>query len=459
LQPDFANNLMKPTYSFIFLISLLSAGLAEAKWQRSPTLADRPVEIGMKGVASKATLDATSGIGKSESLLSDDPIAESTVAAGNSSAVINLGRTVLLTRSSFTNDGIEGRATLSGSADKKAWATLDEKVFTGSDREVTFSFAGMQTKFIKIEFVLSKGGTIRNFQMFGDERDKDYYVKQTADGKGGYPVNLTNVGGSRVIYAAPAPAGGLDESATYNKFEFPASDERYRTLIYDMGQVRKMNQFGSVHTPVPVRFEVFAFDALPEKEDWRGRLAFDPTVFNVREPVASAEDPRGLGYVNAKPLKMVSSRYVALRWEPDYGTPQSASVTPAGNENGPVVLADLKVLAGIGSGSFGVSAPQITGSGFPGGSPGSGSGGPGGQAASNPGHTANGGAAVGDAGNSGNGGGTGGGGTGGGGQGNGTDNKGQEQASQQTGQNNVPFTGSPSANGVGLSTSPPPPSP
>jgi enolase len=41
----------------------------------------------------------------------------------------------------------------------------------------------------------------------------------------------------------------------------------------------------------------------------------------------------------------------------------------------------------------------------------------------------------------------------------GTDNKGQEQASQQTGQNNVPFTGSPSANGVGLSTSPPPPSP
>lgn len=423
---------MKPTYSFIFLISLLSAGIAEAKWQRLPTLADRPVEIGSKGVVSKATLDSTTGIGKSESLLSDDPTAASTIAAGNSSAIINLGRTVLLTRSSFTNDGIEGRATLSGSADKKSWATLDEKVFTGSDREVTFSFAGMQTKFIKIEFVLSKGGTIRNFQMFGDERDKDYYVKQTADGKGGYPVNLAGVGGSRVIYAAPKPAGGLEESATYNKFEFPASEERYRTLIYDMGQVRKMNQFGSVHSPTPVRFEVFAFDALPEKEDWRGRLAFDPAEFNVREPVASAEDPRGLGYINAKPSTMVSSRYVALRWEPDYGTPQSASVTPAGNENGPVVLADLKVLAGGGGAPFSVGGVNVGGNGNGGGAPGGGQGGPGstgpGQGNNPPG------------------------------QGQGTQNPGQT-GNPATNNPNVPFNGAPSANGVGLNTptNPPPP--
>ena len=421
---------MKPTYSFIFLISLLSAGLAEAKWQRLPTLADRPLEIGTKGVVSKATLDSTTGIGKSESLLSDDPTAESTIAAGNSSAVINLGRAVLLTRSSFVNDGIEGRATLSGSADKKSWATLDEKVFTGTDRDVTFSFAGMQTKFIKIEFALSKGGTIRNFQMFGDERDKDYYVKQTADGKGGYPVNLAGVGGSRVIYAAPKPSGGLEESSTYNKFEFPASEERYRTLIYDMGQVRKMNQFGSVHSPTPVRFEVFAFDALPEKEDWRGRLAFDPAEFNVREPVASAEDPRGLGYVNVKPSKMVSSRYVALRWEPEYGIPQSASVTPAGNENGPVVLADLKVLAGFTGRPFNVSAPRIGGIGFPGFNPGRG--GPGGTPPGQGGNPP--------------------------GQGSGTENPGQQNNPAQNNPN-VPFNGAPSSNGVGLNTpvTPPPP--
>jgi hypothetical protein len=219
----------------------------------------------------------------------------------------------------------------------------------------------------------------------------------------------------------------------FNKFSFPESDERYRTLIYDLGQVRLMNEFGSVHSPRPVRFEVFAFEKLPEKEDWRGRLAFNPADFQQREPVAAAEDTRGLGYLKAKPKAVVKSRYLALRWEPDFNPP-----------------------------AFGVSSPVISGSGFPGGSPGSNAGGPGGQAATNPGHTNNGGSNVGDAGNAGNGGGTGGGGTGGDGQGGnnssgdggGTDSSGQQQASSQTSQSNVPFTGSPSANGVGITNTP-----
>jgi hypothetical protein len=179
-----------------------------------------------------------------------------------------------------------------------------------------------------------------------------------------------------------------------------------------------------------VRFEVFAFEKLPEKEDWRGRLAFNPTDFQQREPVAAAEDTRGLGFLKAKPKDTVKSRYVALRWEPDFNPP-----------------------------NFSVSAPKISGSGFPGGSRGGGGGGPGGGAASNPGHTGNGGNAVGDAGNAGNGGGTGGGGQGNNppGEGGGTDNAGQQNAANQTGQNNVPFMGSPSSNGVGLTNTPPSP--
>jgi hypothetical protein len=222
----------------------------------------------------------------------------------------------------------------------------------------------------------------------------------------------------------------------YNKFAFPESDERYRTLIYDLGQVRIMNEFGSVHSPRPVRFEVFAFEKLPEKEDWRGRLAFNPTDFQQREPVAAAEDTRGLGYLKAKPKSTVKSRYLALRWEPDFNPP-----------------------------SFGVSAPAITGSGFAGGSPGSGQGGPGGQAASNPGHTGNGGASVGDAGNAGNGGGTGGGGQGNGGtqdggtQDGGTQDGGTQDGGTQDGGGQVqssgnPFVGSPSSSGVGLTNTP-----
>ena len=418
---------MKHQTLLALYIGLAAAAPLNAKWQRLPTLADKPLESGIKGLDSQATITGSAGFGRANSLLSDDPTDHVDLAAGSSNAVISFGKPTMINRSAFANDGIEGRATLSGSNDQKGWAVLDEKVFTSSDREVSLTFAGMQVKFMKLEFALSKGGSIRNFQLFGGDKDKDYYVKQSADGKGGYPVNFAGVGGSRVLYASPKPEGDVDQAMAYNKFAFPESDERYRTLIYDLGQVRIMNEFGSVHSPRPVRFEVFAFDKLPEKEDGRGRLAFNPTDFQQREPVAAAEDTRGLGYLKAKPKDTVKSRYVALRWEPDFNPP-----------------------------NFSVSAPKISGSGFPGGSRGGGGGGPGGGAASNPGHTGNGGNAVGDAGNAGNGGGTGGGGQGNNppGEGGGTENSGQQNASNQTSQNNVPFTGSPSSNGVGISQSP-----
>jgi hypothetical protein len=421
---------MKHQTLLALYIGLAAAAPLNAKWQRLPTLADKPLESGIKGLASNATIVGSEGLGRANSLLSDDPTDHVDIAAGNSNAVINFGTPTMINRSGFANDGIEGRATLSGSSDQKGWAVLDEKVFTSSDRDIAFTFAGMQVKFVKLEFALSKGGSIRNFQLFGGDKDKDYYVKQSKDGKGGYPVNFAGVGGSRVLYASPNLQGDVDKAMSYNKFEFPESDERYRTLIYDLGQVRIMNEFGSVHSPRPVRFEVFAFEKLPEKEDWRGRLAFNPTDFQQREPVAAAEDTRGLGFLKAKPKDTVKSRYVALRWEPDFNPP-----------------------------NFSVSAPKISGSGFPGGIRGGGGGGPGGAAASNPGHTGNGGNAVGDAGNAGNGGGTGGGGQGNNppGEGGGTDNAGQQNAANQTGQNNVPFMGSPSSNGVGLTNTPPSP--
>jgi len=369
------------------LLGLASASSLHAKWQRLPTLADKPLESGMKGIGSDASITSSNGFGRVQSLLSQDPTDHVDLSPGNSSAVVSFGKPTMINRSTFTNDGIEGRATLSASSDQKGWAVLDEKVFTSSDRDISFSFAGMQVKHIKLEFALSKGGSIRNFQIYGGDKDKDYYVKQSKDGKGGYPVNFAGVGGSRVLYASPKPEGDIDQAMAYNKFAFPESDERYRTLIYDLGQVRLMNEFGSVHT-------------------------------------------RGLGFIKAKPKDTVKSRYVALRWEPDFNPPQ-----------------------------FSVSAPKISGSGFPGGNPGGGQGGPGGQAATNPGHTGNGGNAVGDAGNAGNGGGTGGGGQGNNppGGGNGTDNNGQDQATNQTGQNNVPFLGAPSGNGIGLTNTPPSP--
>lgn len=314
--------IMKLAPTIVILGSLLTAGSIHAKWSRIPIVKERPVDIAINGPHSTASLDSSSGFGQADAVLSDDITAPATVSAGKSFVVINLGKPVLISQSSFVNDGIEGRATLSASADKNGWAVLEEKVFSAADRTVEFKFAGMQAKFIKLELALSKGGMIRALQFFGGQTDKGYAVKQDKDGKQGKPMDLIGgLGGARIIYAAPKPANGLDTAVTYNKFAFPESDEKYRTVIYDFGQLRILNEFASVHSPRPVRFEVFAFDNLPEKEDWRGRLAFDPTEFNAKSPVAVAEDTRGLGSLKAKPAKPVKTRYLALRWEPEFNPP------------------------------------------------------------------------------------------------------------------------------------------
>jgi hypothetical protein len=313
---------MKLVSTTALLVSLLAATSLQAKWSRIPIMKEKPVDIATTAPGSVASLDSSSGFGKVDSLLSDDITAAATVSAGKSFAIINLGKPVLISQSSFVNDGIEGRATLSASADKQGWAVLEEKVFSAADRTVEFKFAGIQAKFVKLEFALSKGGLIRNFRFYGGQTDRGYAVKQDAEGKQGKPMDfLGGLGGGRIVYLAPKPAGGVDTAVTYNKLAFPESDEKYRTVIYDLGQLRVLNKFSSVHSPRPVRFEVFAFDNLPEKEDWRGHMAFNPEEFNAKAPVAIAEDTSGAGELTATPSKPVKTRYLALRWEPEFNPP------------------------------------------------------------------------------------------------------------------------------------------
>jgi hypothetical protein len=314
---------MKPASIFTILASLLAVSSLQAKWSRIPIMQEKPVNVAVKGPHSLATIDSSSGIGQVDNLLSQgDATAPATLSPGNSFVIVNFGKPVMVSTSSLVNDGIEGKVSLSASADKSGWAVLEEKVFSAADRSINFKFAGIQAKFLKFEFVLSKGGTIRGLNVIGAQTDRGYALKQDPKGGKGQPMNFAGgLGGGRLVYAAPKPVNGIDSAAAFNKFEFPESDEKYRTLIYDMGQVRIMNEFSSVHSPSPVRFEVFAFEKLPEKEDWRGRLAFDPADFNNAKPVVAYEDKVGTGNIKVKPQQPVKTRYLALRWEPDFNPP------------------------------------------------------------------------------------------------------------------------------------------
>ena len=311
---------MKSTLLTVFLGCSLVAPSSQAAWQRLGGLDKRPVNNADANI-NGTKVSSSNGVGQPENLLRSDPGSASKVPAGASDAVINLGRQVVSNFVTFTNDGAEGRVSVSSSTDQHAWAPLAQAVFTTADRSVQLRFAGVQAKYVKLEFDLSKGGVVRSLGIFGTDTDFDFKIREDKSS-----TSTTNVsgglGGGRVIYINPSPAGGDELAEKYNKFDFPETTDKFRTVIYDLGQARTLTEIGSVHSPRPVRLLAYAFeDKLPEKEDWRHRRSFDPAIFDTMKPVAVAEDSRGVGYIKAKLAKSIRVRYVALRWEPDFNPP------------------------------------------------------------------------------------------------------------------------------------------
>ena len=312
-----SNPHMKKIPAILTLAALASATSVHAAWQR---VSDKqlPVETASSSIKG-ARLVSSKGIGQSQSLISDDPTLPATLPVGASEAVIDIGRQTTANLVNFVNDGIEGKASVFSSTDKQNWAALSQAIFAPADRLVSLRFATAQARYLKIQYELVRGGSIRHLSVYGTETQQDFEFKESSSG--GTTVNLASgIGGAKVIYVHPSPSRSSQREAN-SAIDFPESDERYRTVIYDLGSMRTLTEFGSVHSPRPVRFSVFAFEALPEKEDWRGRLSFDPKAFDGASPVAEAEDTRGVGYVKARPGKPVRARYVALRWEPDFNPP------------------------------------------------------------------------------------------------------------------------------------------
>lgn len=306
---------MKPKPLIYAALAALLPFISHAAWQRLPAAANRPVDLAI-GSLEGVKIHSSNNIGQVSSLLSDSVNATATLPTGESDAVIDLGRVFLVERVAFYNLGGEGKFSVAGSADNSSWVPLGQSVFGTADDAVALRFAGVQARYVKVAFDLSRGAMVKNFTLHGTQATSSVQAI-----KGKISNMSSGLSGARVIYAHPNPTGGAAEGSRYGSFAFPESAEKYRTVIYDLGRPRVLNEFGSVHSPRPVRLEVFAFTELPEKEDWKGRRTFDVAVLDDTEPVASVEDAKGVGYAKVKPSKSVTARYVALRWEPDFNPP------------------------------------------------------------------------------------------------------------------------------------------
>jgi hypothetical protein len=301
---------MKPANYLTLLALLGSLTTASAESSRLPYSEKVPMNLANKAIPGTA-IKSSKGIGNPENLLTSSSSDTSTLPSGKSEAVIKLVGQHLITDIQFINDGAEGKVAAFSSVDEKNWTPVGQVPFNSSMRLIPMRFAGVGARYIKIDFELTKGSTIRSFQLFGATTDKDY--KFTVGGN-----SEAGSGSPRPIYAFPTPVNVNEVDFKRNNFKFPKTKDRYRTIIYDLGNVRTIKEFSTAYSSKPTRLEVFTFEQLPEKKDWRGKLTFDPTSLDKIKPVASGVDSRGEGHLLVKPEKPIKAQYVAMRYEPNY---------------------------------------------------------------------------------------------------------------------------------------------
>jgi hypothetical protein len=246
---------------------------------------------------------------------------------GKSEAVISIGEQQLIDQVSFLNDGAAGKLVVSSSTDLKEWTPLAQATFGATDRQVPVKFAGAQAKYVRLAFEAATASSIRNVKLSGPATAKDFKVVAVKNAKP-VEVNLTSSSlGAHPIYMFPTTSN-FGESDGQQTFKFPKTKERFRTVVYDLGSVRTINKFNAAFSRVPTKVQVFAFEQLPEKKDWRGKMTLDPAIFDELKPVATAEDARGEGSAKLVPERPVQAQYVVLRFEPNYNKGAVSGLNP-----------------------------------------------------------------------------------------------------------------------------------
>ncbi len=276
------------------------------------------------------TIVSSDGVGEASAMIEEDPLKKSSLSTGKSFATVQFHAQTQITMVSFLNDGAAGVLTLSGSADQQSWTPLGQTSFVTTDRYIPIQFAGVNIKYLRLAFDVSKSGSVGSLVASGSAKS-DQVVSNPKPNEPAVTLNLASgVGGARPIYIFPTPTNVGEQDQ--NVFKFPKSREKYRTIVYDLGTVRLVKEFTMAYTARPTRLEVFTFEQLPETKDWRGKPTLDPGIFDQMTPVAVGVDARGAGHLKLYPQKPVKAQYIALRFEPNYRPGAAAASVEGQNQ-------------------------------------------------------------------------------------------------------------------------------
>lgn len=329
--------------SLIALTALLSTlDVATAAWQKIPSSDNIPVNLASGAIVGTKVV-SVSDISNSQALLAEDPTQLAGIPAGSSSAVIDISDQSVVDFVSLINEGCIGTLSVSASTNKSDWVELSKQPLDTATRLVEVKFAGIQAKYVKLSFALSKSGSLSSVKVIGTSKSSDYRAAVVkAEGKGASNA-LTGSSGSKPVYMYPTPSSYGELDIAQGSYKFPKTNERFRTIIYDLGDTQTLRKFSAAYSKVPTRVEVFTFEVLPEKKDWRGKMTFDPAVLETMQPVAVGEDANGIGRISVNSAKPVTAKYAVMRFEPNY----NKKVTGLGFEWQSMVSSALIPFSGI----------------------------------------------------------------------------------------------------------------
>jgi hypothetical protein len=156
---------MKKAPIYALLVSACLISVSIAKWSRIPSPESTAVNMSLGYVGT--SVESSSGITPSSGLITGDVIKPITVAAGKSEAVIKFAKQSMVKSASFVSSGLEGKVDASVSADGKSWSQVASAVFSPVDQQIKLNAGAAQGRYLRLQFELIHGGSIRGFEVFG----------------------------------------------------------------------------------------------------------------------------------------------------------------------------------------------------------------------------------------------------------------------------------------------------
>lgn len=292
-------------------------------------LSHEAMPASMEQVSMGTLIASSSGIQNPDALISSSSPNPAVVSEGHGVVTLKLARQTHVRQLTFLNEGAAGRLVVTASADNLTWVPMADAAFSSADDVVDLAAGSAFSKYLRLSFELSKPGCIAGLKVVGEDFDADYQVSQDAAAQMQEFNFASGIGGARMIYASPSIAGKSAGSWKQGVIRFDATKSGEFVAVYDLGDKRRLEKFGCSHGAGLTAMSVYAFESISEKENWRGRLAYDTQDLAQLKPVLSVEtakETRGTQVLEAK--QAVEARYVAFKWTvapglssfPVYGT-------------------------------------------------------------------------------------------------------------------------------------------